>query len=117
MTAAGRCCTAVFATLLLTGGAAPGWAQTVEVAPVAGYGFGGDLFELATNHPLDLDGAPTFGGAVSVALSDGLWFEALVTHQQADVDYAGGPFGPPVRTRAVVDHFLAGGRQDLGTGR
>jgi hypothetical protein len=117
MTAAGCCRTAVLATLLSSGGAAPGWAQTVEVAPLAGYGFGGDLFELATNDHLDLDGAPIFGGAVSVALTDGLWFEALVTHQQADVDRSGGPFGPPVRTRVVVDHFLAGGRQDLGTGR
>ena len=95
----------------------PASAQTVEISPFAGYRFGGDLFELATNHPLDLDGAPVFGGAVSVEMANGHWFEALFTHQQADVDLPGGPFGPPVRTRAVVNHFLAGGRQDFGTGR
>ena len=117
MTAAGRSSAAALSLLLVLGLAVPVSAQTVEVAPFAGYRFGGDLFELATNHPLDSDGAPVFGGAVSVEMSNGHWFEALVTHQQADVDLPTGPFSPPVRTRAVVNHFLAGGRQDLGTGR
>ena len=76
---------AALAVLLAVRVAAPAAAQTVEVAPMAGYGFGGDLFELATNHPLDIDGAPVFGGAVSVEMDNGLWFEALVTHQQADL--------------------------------
>jgi len=117
MTAAGRTSTAALTLLVVLGLAGPLSAQTVEVAPFAGYRFGGDLFELATNHALDRDGAPVFGGAVSVEMSNGHWFEALVTHQQADVDLHSGPFSPPVRTRAVVNHFLAGGRQDLGTGR
>lgn len=117
MTAAGRTSVGACAFLLVAGLAAPLSAQTVEVAPFAGYRFGGDLFEVATNHPLDVDGAPAFGGAVSVEMSNGLWFEGLFTHQQAHVDLPGGPFGPPVRTRAVVNHFLAGGRQDLGSGR
>ena len=108
---------AALAVLLAVRVAAPAAAQTVEVAPMAGYGFGGNLFELATNHHLDIDGAPVFGGAVSVAMDNGLWFEALVTHQQADLDLSAGPYGPPGRIRAVVNHFLAGGRQDFGTGR
>lgn len=117
MTAAGRSSTAALTLLLVWSLAALASAQTVEVAPFAGYRFGGDLFELATDHPLDLDGSPVFGGAVSVELSNGQWFEALFTHQQADVDLPGGPHGPSLRTRAVVNHWLAGGRQDLGTGR
>jgi hypothetical protein len=108
---------AALGVLLVMRAAAPAAAQTVEVAPVAGYGFGGDLFELATNHPLDIDGSPVFGGAVSVEMDNGLWFEALFTHQQADLDLSAGPYGPPGRIRAVVNHFLAGGRQDFGTGR
>ena len=108
---------AALTVLLAVRGSAPASAQTVEVAPFAGYRFGGDLFELATNHPQNLDGAPVFGGAVSVEMANGHWFEALFTHQQADVDIRIGPFSPPVRTRAVVNHWLAGGRQDLGTGR
>jgi hypothetical protein len=92
-------------------------AQTVEVAPFGGYRFGGDLFELATNTALDLDGAPVVGGAVNIEMGDGLWFEALFSHQQAHIDVSGGAFGPSRRVRAVVDHWLAGGRQDFGTGR
>ena len=107
------CVLAALTVLLAVRGAAPASAQTVEVAPFAGYRFGGDLFELATNHQQDLDGAPAFGGAVSVEMANGFWFEALFSHQQADVDIAGGPFSPRVRTRAVVNHWLAGGRQDL----
>ena len=117
MTAAGRCSTAAFVLLLVCGPAAPASAQTVEVAPFAGYRFGGDLFEVATNQPLDRDGAPAYGGTVSIETSDGFWFEALFTHQQADVDVPGGASGPPVRTRAVVNHWLAGGRQDFGSDR
>jgi hypothetical protein len=49
-------------------------AQTVEAAPIGGYRFGGDFFELATNRLLDLDGAPVVGGAVNIEMSDGLWF-------------------------------------------
>ena len=92
-------------------------AQTVEVAPFGGYRFGGDFFELATNRILDLDGAPVVGGVVNIEIAEGLSFEALFTHQQAHVDIDSGPPGPPVRVRAVVDHWLAGGRQDFGTGR
>jgi hypothetical protein len=92
-------------------------AQTIEFSPLAGYRFGGDLFELAANRPIDLDGAPVVGGAVNVDLGDGLWFEALFSHQKARVDVPGDAFGPPTRWSAVVDHWLAGGRQEFGAGR
>ena len=36
-------------------------AQTFEVAPLAGYRFGNDLFELAANRSVDTDGAPAVG--------------------------------------------------------
>jgi hypothetical protein len=92
-------------------------AQTVEVSPFGGYRFGGDFFELAAGGPLDLDGAPVVGGALNVDLGDGLSFEAIYTHQQAGVDVPGGVSSPPARVRAVVDHWLAGGRQEFGAGR
>ena len=90
-------------------------AQTVEVIPLAGYRFGGDLFEVAAEAPVDLDGAPVVGGAVNVAMGDGLWFEALFTHQEARVQRPRRSLrtaGSPVV--GSVDHWLAGGRQDLG---
>ena len=115
MTARSRACGLAFLLVLLV--TAPLSAQTVEVAPFAGYRFGGDPFALATNHSVDQDGAPAFGGTVSVDLVNGLWFEALFSHQQADVEIREGIFGPRSRVHAVVNDYLAGARQELGKGR
>jgi hypothetical protein len=92
-------------------------AQTVEFAPLAGYRFGGDLFELATRRPVDVDGAPVVGGAFNLDMGDGLSFEALFSHQETHVSVPGDAFGPPVRWNVVVDHWLAGGRQEFPAGR
>jgi hypothetical protein len=92
-------------------------AQTVEVAPVGGYRFGNDLFELATNRPVDLDGAPVLGGLVNVPIGDGMSFEALYTHQHARVTTPGGAFTQPVQWHFVADQWLAGGCQEFGMGR
>jgi hypothetical protein len=92
-------------------------AQTVEAAPVGGYRFGNDLFELVTNGSIDVDGAPVVGGAVNVDIGDGLSFEALVTRQEAHITWPGGPSGTPVHGRVVVDQWLAGGRQEFPFGR
>jgi hypothetical protein len=112
-----RCLLPGLAVALALGLAAPAPAQTVQVSPFAGYAFGGDLFEVATDHAVDRDGAPVFGGALSVEMADGFWFETLVSHEQADVEIREGSFGPRRRVRAVVNRWMAGGRQDLGTGR
>jgi hypothetical protein len=112
----GHAIAAAIALLLVIGLAAVASAQAVEVAPFAGYRFGGDLFELAVSERLDLDGAPVFGAAVNVEIDDGLSFEGLYTRQQADVDVPGSAFRPASRVRAVVDHWLAGGRQEFGDG-
>ena len=61
-------------------------AQTVEISPVGGYRFGGGFFERVTQQEVDLDGAPSLGLVVNVSLHDGLFVEALVTHQEAHVD-------------------------------
>jgi hypothetical protein len=92
-------------------------AQTVEAAPVGGYRFGNDLFELVTNGSIDVDGAPVVGGAVNVDIGDGLSFEALVTRQEAHVTLPGGPSGTPIHGRVVVDQWLGGGRQEFPFGR
>jgi hypothetical protein len=89
-------------------------AQTVEVAPVGGYRFGGDFFELLTAQPVDLDGALTLGAVVSVRIAEGTQFEALYTHQRADLSLRD---DPPGRAHVTVDHWLAGGLQELDGGR
>ena len=59
----------IFAVGVAVSQAAVASAQTFEVAPVAGYRFGGGFFELVTGHPVDLDGAPSLGLALNVPLS------------------------------------------------
>jgi hypothetical protein len=101
----------VHLAILLTLLSAPTAAQTVEIAPFAGYRFGNDVFELAADNPVDLDGAPVVGATFNIDLGEGLSVEGTFTHQQAGVLAARGS------TRVVVDHWLAGGRQEFGTGR
>jgi hypothetical protein len=102
------------ALLLILVAPAPAAAQTFEISPFGGYRFGGDLFEAAVNQFLDTDGGPVAGAVVNVGMWNGLSFEALASHQWADVDFRPHGFDPPVRVRAVVNQFLAGGRQDFG---
>ena len=92
-------------------------AQKVQVSPIGGYRFNGDLFELATNRPVDVDGAPVIGGALNVDMGAGLSFEGIFTHQQADITTPSGTVGPAAQWRVDVDQALAGGRQEFGTGR
>jgi hypothetical protein len=92
-------------------------AQTVQITPVAGYRFNNDLFELATSQKVDVDGAPTLGGAVNVDFGHDLWFEGMFTHQEAHITAVGVPPGTPAQWRVTVDQFFAGGRQDFTAGR
>ena len=93
-------------------------AQTVEVTPLFGYRFGGDLFERVTRQPVDLDGTRTFGAVVNVKFrNEGLFAEALFTHQEARLTFPGGLFTPGPDWRITVDHWEGGGLQEFGHGR
>ena len=104
------------AMLFLLGAASSVGAQTVEVAPFGGYRFGGDLYEVYTGVPLDIDGAPTLGGLFDVFLEPGLSFTVLYAHQQADIE-GERPAGATAEwPRLSVDHLHVGGTQAFGTG-
>jgi hypothetical protein len=90
---------------------APGQAQAIEVTPFIGYRFGGGFFERVTGEPVDLDGAPAVGAVVNVRLGQGLFAEALVTHQEARVM---APLAPPGGWRITVDHWQGGVLQEYG---
>jgi len=92
-------------------------AQPVEIAPVGGYRFGGGFYERITQQPVDLDGAPAVGLVVNVPLHDGLFVEALVTHQEARVTVPESLFGPATRWKIIVEHYQAGGLQEFGYSR
>jgi hypothetical protein len=87
-------------------------AQRLELMPFAGYRFGGDFFELASGHPIDADGAPAIGAVVNVPLGDGLHVEGLFTHQNGRVTSTD-LFGHQSRWNVTVDHWQAGGLQEL----
>jgi hypothetical protein len=102
--------------LALAAHASVAGAQGVEVMPFAGYRFGGDFFELATGYPLDADGAPAVGVVVNVPLFEGLHVEGLFTHQRARLTSTNA-FGEEFRWDVSVDHWQAGGLQELGRDR
>jgi hypothetical protein len=96
---------------------APAVAQGLELMPIAGYRFGGDLFEFATGSLVDRDGAPAAGAVIDIPIGAGLQFEALFSRQSAEV-FVPGPFSdPPTRHRVVVDQYQAGGLQEFGAAR
>jgi hypothetical protein len=91
-------------------------AQAVEVTPFVGYRFGGDFFERITGQSVDLDDTRTVGAVVNVKFNDdGLFAEALFTHQEARLTFPGGLFAPPTGWRITVDHWQGGGLQEFGT--
>ena len=109
--------TRIAITILCVATAVNASAQTVEIVPFGGYRFGGDLFERVTGQQVDLDGGPVVGGVLNIALDDGLWIEGLLSHQDARVDVEASAFVPAKRWRIVVDHWMAGGLQEFGSGR
>ena len=107
----------IFAVAVAVGHPAVASAQNFEVAPVAGYRFGGGFFELVTGHPVDLDGAPSLGLALNVPLSNGLQIEGLFTRQRARV-LVPAPYPRPSASWPItVDHWQAGGLQEYDHGR
>lgn len=92
-------------------------AQTVEVSPFAGYRFGGDLYEVYTGTPLDIDGGPTLGGLFDIFLEPGLSVTLLYSHQQADIEGEDRPGAAVAWPRLSVDHWHIGGTQAYGVGR
>jgi hypothetical protein len=106
----------IVAFTCLMGGSTQLAAQTVEITPFGGYRFGGDFFELITEQPVDLDGAPVFGVAVDIPLkrSHGFQVEGLFSHQQADLTIQATSKTPEKLARVTVDHWLGGGLQEFG---
>jgi hypothetical protein len=105
--------TIVIALLVST---APVSAQGVEIAPLGGYRFGGDLFELAAGDSLDADGAPALGVVLDFPLWSGFQIEGFVSRQESQVLVALRPSGSPVRRRLSVDQWQGGALQEFTDG-
>ena len=92
-------------------------AQGFEIAPIYGYRFGGDFFELLSGKPLDIDGASTLGVVVNIPTRDGFQVEGLFSHQRANALVPIFPAGPPIPWQFTVDHYQSGGLQEYDIGR
>lgn len=91
-------------------------AQAIEVTPFVGYRLGGDFFELVRGQTVGLDGARTVGAVVNVRFNNqGLFAEALFTHQETRLTFPGELLAPRTDWRITVDHWHGGGLQELGT--
>jgi len=93
-------------------------ATAFEIAPFAGYRFGGDFFELITGQRVDLDGAPAWGATVGIPLAhQGLLFEGLFTHQHANLIVSSPTTALPRPWHITVEHWQAGVLQEINGGR
>ena len=109
---------AVFAFLLCVAPVAEGQTvDRVEVTAFGGYRLGGDLYEIASERPVDADGAPSFGVVLNIPFTRETQIEALITHQQADFTVPAAEGGQGARFRVTVDHYQVGGLTELATGR
>ena len=108
----------VLLCLVCLPGSAPALsAQTFDLTPFVGYRFGGDFFELLTGRPLDLDGSPALGLILDVPTRNGFQVEGLFTAQRADVAVPALGLVPEARVPMSVDHYMAGGLQELDGGQ
>ncbi len=101
------------------GFAASAPAQTMEIAPFVGYGFGGGLvadraapYDPALLRDFDLAAGASYGVVVDVPVGRRLIIEALAGQRRARVESPGffGPTGPVM----VVDRFLVGAQRRFG---
>lgn len=92
----------------------PSGAQSLEIAPFGGYRFGGDLYEVITGTPLDIDGAPSFGATLDIFLSRGTSVSFLYSRQETRVEVGNPPGQEARRVTLAVDHWHVGGTQEFG---
>ncbi len=106
---------AASALLLVTLGAMPADAQTVEIAPFAGFRFGDDPLDTPSGGA-DLGTGPSFGGTVDVFFEPGRSVTALISHADDRVTVTA-PADAPAAVRVSFDHYLAGATDEYPHGR
>jgi len=94
---------------------APAGAQTVEVAPFAGFRLGDEPY-FTPEGESDVATGPSFGGMVDVFFEPGRSVTLLVSHRD-DLVTGVSPSDAPGRVRVSFDHYLAGATDEYGTGR
>jgi hypothetical protein len=106
---------ALVAAAFLAG--APAGAQSLEVAPFGGYRFGGDLFEVYTGRPLDVDGAASYGVMLDLFVGPGVSLSFLYSRQETRVRLSDPWTGASASTPLFVEHWHAGGNFEVDASR
>jgi hypothetical protein len=104
------------AVFLILGSAARVCAQGIEVAPFTGYRVGGDVFDVTTLRPADVDRSPSVGVVLDVPLWQGFQVEGIFSHQQVAFTVFPDAVGPAARLHGAVDHWEGGALQEYGGG-
>ncbi len=86
---------------------------SVEIAPFAGYRFGGAVTDAYTGAGSSLDGAGAFGVTVDIPVQRGATLELLFSRQNTGVELERYP--EVRRSDVTVDHWLAGVRAAIPT--
>ena len=95
-------------------------AQSVEIAPFAGYRLGWGVSDVGDAPVVDDDGGVSFGIVANIPIgppADGFKFEVLFSREQARVKIQPTFFSPPVTANVEVDHMLVGVQQELDNSR
>ena len=88
-------------------------AQTVQLAPFAGYQFGGSFSSAANDAKISIDGAFTWGGTLDIALSKSWRLELLYSKQDTQVGSDG--FLDPVDLS--IERYMIGVQEERGAAR
>jgi hypothetical protein len=111
----------IVAAVLIAATAATSSAQSLEVVPFGGYRVGTSGAAGNPYKPIvfDAGGGVSFGAIVDMPYGpprDGLKFEALWSHERSWIEVdTESLFDRPERVDITVDHFMAGGVQELDT--
>jgi hypothetical protein len=95
-------------TLLLS--CRPAFAGDVELAPFAGFQFGGAVTSNATGGIFDLDAGFAWGGSLNLAVAPGWRVELLYSRQQTALESRGAD-----RIGVLAERYMAGIQEEKGT--
>jgi len=100
--------TSLVIALALGIAAAPARAQNVEIAPFAGYRFGGSLQNSVTSDSYTIDAAFAYGGTLEIALSGQNRLSVLYSRQETQFDTLSANSVP-----LTLQYFQVGGTRDM----
>ena len=88
-------------------------AQTVEITPFVGYGFGGSILSPVLDREVPIESGVVYGGIADLTITPRWQFEALYSRQESRIQSA----SPGVHLGLDVDRYMAGVREQEVLGR